>query len=65
MPRTQPLIQAYGARERVHGIGILTADDPTPWIWERAAGDAVDIASVQPADVVGPQAMRLWTVARA
>jgi hypothetical protein len=40
------LLRAYGLREIVTGIGILTAKDPTPWIWGRVAGDAVDLASL-------------------
>ena len=40
------LVQAYGAREILTGAAILTARDPTPWIWVRVAGDAIDIASL-------------------
>ena len=29
----ETLIRAYGVREIVKGIGILTASDPTPWLW--------------------------------
>jgi hypothetical protein len=43
------LIQAYGAREIAAGVGILTAQDPTPWIWGRVAGDALDLATLAPA----------------
>lgn len=42
----EPLVIAYGAREIVTGIGILTSEDPTPWIWGRVAGDTLDIATV-------------------
>lgn len=49
MPRAAPLIRAYGVRELAQGVGILTARDPTPWIWGRVAGDALDIVSVLPA----------------
>ena len=28
------------------GIGILASRDPTPWIWGRVAGDALDIATL-------------------
>lgn len=48
MPRTAPLIRAYGVRELLQGIGILGASDPTPWISARVAGDALDIATVLP-----------------
>ena len=40
------LVRAYGAREIANGIAILAADDPTPWIWGRVGGDALDIATL-------------------
>jgi hypothetical protein len=40
------VIQAYGAREVATGIGILTQADPTPWLWGRVAGDALDLATL-------------------
>jgi hypothetical protein len=40
------LIQAYGVRELVKGVGILTAHDPTPWLWGRVAGDALDLGTL-------------------
>jgi hypothetical protein len=42
----EPLVVAYGAREIATGVGILTSDDPAPWVWGRVAGDALDIATV-------------------
>jgi len=36
------LIQAYGLREIATGIGLLTSDNPRPWLWARVAGDALD-----------------------
>lgn len=42
----EPLVVAYGVREIVTGVGILTSDDPAPWVWGRVAGDALDIATV-------------------
>ncbi|GJD96102.1 hypothetical protein OCOJLMKI_3320 [Methylobacterium iners] len=48
MPRTTPVIRAYGVREILQGVGILGARDPTPWISARVAGDALDIATVLP-----------------
>lgn len=48
MPRSAPVIRAYGMRELLQGIGILGASDPTPWISARVAGDALDIATVLP-----------------
>ncbi len=40
------LIASYGAREIATGTGILTARDPTPWIWGRVAGDALDLGTL-------------------
>jgi hypothetical protein len=40
------LIRAYGLREIVCGIGILTARRPGPFLWARVAGDALDISTV-------------------
>jgi hypothetical protein len=40
------LIRAYGAREIATGIGILTQDDPTPWMWGRVGGDVLDLGTL-------------------
>ena len=40
------LIQAYGVREIVKGVGILTSEDPAPWLWGRVAGDALDLGTL-------------------
>jgi hypothetical protein len=40
------LIRAYGAREIATGIGILTQEDPTPWIWGRVGGDVLDLGTL-------------------
>ena len=46
MEGSETLIRAYGAREIATGVGILASSDPTPWIWGRVAGDALDIATL-------------------
>jgi hypothetical protein len=46
MERHTALIRAYGLREIAAGVGILTQPDPTPWVWGRVAGDALDIATM-------------------
>jgi len=33
-------------REIATGIGILSSRDPTPWIWGRVGGDALDLATL-------------------
>lgn len=35
---------AVGVRELAAGIGILSQPRPTPWVWSRLAGDAMDLA---------------------
>jgi hypothetical protein len=40
------LVRAYGAREIVAGIGILSQRDPAPWVWARVGGDALDLATL-------------------
>ena len=42
----ETLVRAYGAREFATGVAILTSHDPTPWIWGRVAGDALDLATL-------------------
>ena len=42
------LIRAYGVRELAAGVGILAQMDPTPWIWGRVAGDALDMGTLAP-----------------
>ncbi len=42
----ETLVQAYGAREVATGVAILMSHDPTPWIWGRVGGDAIDIATL-------------------
>ena len=39
-------IQLCGAREILQGAAILTARDPTMWVWVRVAGDALDIGTL-------------------
>lgn len=40
------LLRAYGLREIAAGLGILLASDPTPWLWARVGGDALDLATL-------------------
>jgi hypothetical protein len=42
----ETLLRAYGAREIINGIGLLTAADRRPWMQGRIAGDALDIATL-------------------
>jgi hypothetical protein len=44
----ETLVQAYGLREIATGIGILSSNQPAPWVWGRVGGDALDISSLMP-----------------
>ena len=44
--RRTGMTRFYGLREVATGIGLLTAADPTPWVWGRVGGDALDLASL-------------------
>jgi hypothetical protein len=46
MQGREGVVQAYGAREIMTGIAILASHDPTPWIWGRVGGDALDLATL-------------------
>jgi hypothetical protein len=46
MPHKEGLIRAYGVREIASGVAILQSEDPTPWVWARVGGDALDIATL-------------------
>jgi uncharacterized membrane protein len=38
------LVRALGARDVVVGLGLLASRRPTPWLWTRVAGDALELA---------------------
>ncbi|WP_164101677.1 hypothetical protein [Candidatus Laterigemmans baculatus] len=40
------LIQAYGVREILTGVGILSSSRPAGWVAARVAGDALDLATI-------------------
>jgi hypothetical protein len=40
------LIGAYGLREIVTGLGLILARDPSPWVWARVGGDALDLGTL-------------------
>src|SRR3954454_10064131 len=46
MEGNEQIVQAYGVREIATGIGILSSNQPAPWIWGRVGGDALDIATL-------------------
>jgi hypothetical protein len=46
MEERTELIRAYGAREILTGVGLLSQDDPVPWLWARVGGDALDLGTL-------------------
>jgi len=44
--RYPQLLRAYGIREMLAGVGILSTKDPTYWLWSRVAGDTMDLATI-------------------
>ncbi len=40
------LLQLYGLREIVTGLGVLSDDQPGGWMWARVGGDALDLAAL-------------------
>jgi len=44
--RSRGLLRAYGLREMLSGLGILTNDRPAFWLWSRVAGDTIDLATL-------------------
>jgi hypothetical protein len=45
-PNLPTMTRIFGLREIGTGIGILTSKDPSPWLWGRVAGDALDVVTV-------------------
>ena len=46
MKGSERLLVGYGLREVAAGIGILASNDPTPFVWARVAGDALDLGTM-------------------
>jgi hypothetical protein len=46
LPGREGVLQAYGLREIITGIGILSSVRPASWVRFRLAGDALDVASL-------------------
>ena len=61
MPNVPALTRFYGLREIGTGIGILTSRDPSPWLWGRVAGDALDVATVGAGLVTAGRPLRTLT----
>lgn len=51
-------IRMCGMREIAQGVAVLASRDPTPWIWVRVAGDALDIGALLAEERFGDPAKR-------
>jgi uncharacterized membrane protein len=40
------LLRAYGVRELIAGVAIVSRPKPTYWMWNRVLGDMIDLASL-------------------
>ena len=40
------LLRFIGARELTSGLGLLTRERKSPWLWSRVAGDVMDLAVI-------------------
>ena len=47
------LLRAFGAREITAGVGILASERPAFWLWNRVAGDVLDLATIAAAYAQG------------
>jgi len=45
----QKVMRVVGLREIASGLGILGQAKPTPWLWSRVGGDAMDLALLRSA----------------
>jgi uncharacterized membrane protein len=43
---TRTLLRVAGARELAAGLGILSNERPTGWVWSRVAGDVMDLSLI-------------------
>ena len=66
LKRGRSITRLTGLREVATGVGLLTADDRSPWLAARVAGDAMDVALLlgrRRSGAFGETAMALAAVA--
>jgi len=54
------LIRGFGAREVVAGVGLLAAPAHATNVWNRVAGDAMDLAALGAAARKSPSNRAVW-----
>src|SRR5579884_1210702 len=56
------LMTLFGVREITAGAGLLTSQDPAPWLWSRVVGDMMDLSALGVA-LLAQRKTRLRTLA--
>lgn len=56
----ESLIKAFGAREIVAGVGLLQSPAHASRVWNRVAGDAMDLAALAAAARSAPRNKAVW-----
>lgn len=54
------LIRAFGAREAIAGVGLVTDQGHGLRVWNRVAGDAMDLVALHFARVRAPDNRNIW-----
>lgn len=54
------LVKAFGAREIVAGVGLLSAPANAAGVWNRVAGDGMDLAALTRAAAGAPRNRAVW-----
>lgn len=54
------LVRGFGAREIVAGIGLLGAPANASGVWNRVAGDAMDLTALSAAAASSPRNKAVW-----
>lgn len=54
------LVRGFGAREIVAGIGLLGAPANASGVWNRVAGDAMDLTALSAAAASAPRNKAVW-----
>jgi hypothetical protein len=57
---TEGVIKAFGAREIAAGVGILQAPAHNARVWNRVAGDALDLGALGLAAANSPRNKAVW-----
>lgn len=56
----EAIVHAFGAREMVAGIGLLSAPANAAGVWGRVVGDGLDLAALSAAAARSPRNRAIW-----